>query len=122
MHRGGRHLLIGEQDAGHEMGCLEIGVVVPERISERINSQILRLHLHDLFKMRMFPGGKSISTKVNKTERRRPIAYSLSLCGEDMPTDRSGRRKSVFPIARFNSASIESKPGPNANTIKATSR
>jgi hypothetical protein len=48
------------------MGCLEIGVVVPERISERINSQILRLHLHDLFKMRMFPVGKSISTKVNK--------------------------------------------------------
>src|ERR1700720_4378369 len=34
---------------------LQIGIVMPNRVSESINSQILRLHLHDFFKVRMLP-------------------------------------------------------------------
>src|SRR4029077_2360956 len=36
-------------------GCFEVALLLPERVTLNVGPQILSLHLHDLFEMRMFP-------------------------------------------------------------------
>src|ERR1700736_2600162 len=65
---------------------------------------------------------KGSSTKANRMDRLRHIVHLPAIDSADRPARGSGRTKVLPPITRFNSASIENKPGPNANTINAVSR
>src|SRR5271165_894629 len=65
---------------------------------------------------------KGSSMKANRMERMRHIVHLPAIDSEDRPVRGSGRTEVFPPITRFNSASIENKPGPNASTISAASR